>query len=320
MKIFTNLAGITFRDEIKALLVGDIVSLKHESDNKYDSNAVAVTRNGEHLGYIPKMKPEFSVDVQALWHKEKQKKGIVSSIGWSADGGKTWNNEGMGKIQSITISIESNENIGEGNFKNYEKDGKQYKRISSVLKKYPQDIDFLFKWGIEKFESYDEYREYLNQSAEEGTAMHKDIEDYLKLKKEAGDKMSGIGEEEYKLLTAKADMLFVALPENIQNFFNKLGDFKILGLEETLYDENLGIAGTYDAFLKIKGTNILLDWKSATKPQAKHKAQIGFYGKNKGVDVAWVVCFGATNKQGYTVSKVEIDREYKKVELIVKYF
>lgn len=309
MKITTGLAGTTFRKDIQVKM-NETVIFVAEPDNQFDQKAVKVCNSaGKKIGYLPKLKAGMQIDVQGEWHKTRPTIGKVVGLGYSADGGKTWNNEGEGKILSVTIQFGEGEE--DGNFKEYEKEGKKYKRISTVLKKMPQDIDFLFKWGLDKFNSYDEYIKFLNQSAEDGTAMHKKIEEYLKAYKRMCEK----GDNKYF-----KDKGFLQLPIGVQNFFIKLKEFKVLGLEETIFDEELGIAGTYDALLEIDGKIVLLDWKSSKKVQDKHRVQVGFYGHNKGVDIAWVVAFGAENKQGYSISKVDIEKEYKKVELICKYF
>jgi len=95
---------------------------------------------------------------------------------------------------------------------------------------------------------------------------------------------------------------------------------KVISLEETVFDEELMLAGRYDALLEIKGKKVLVDWKTSKQVQDKHKCQVAFYAKNSGADEAWVVCFGGNTKQGFSVSKVEIQSWYNKLEDLNNFF
>lgn len=57
--MLTHLVGSNFRpaecrEIVKTLEEGTVLTLERDPDNQYDSNAVKVTLDGNHLGFIPK--------------------------------------------------------------------------------------------------------------------------------------------------------------------------------------------------------------------------------------------------------------------------
>jgi hypothetical protein len=177
--------------------------------------------------------------------------------------------------------------------KSHTEDGIEYQSITSFLSTYPSYVDPLIKWAIEKFTNIEEYEEFMKKAAEEGTAMHEQCERMLK------------GEDE-------------DFP-GMQSFMQKYNP-EVISMEETIFDKELGLAGKYDALLKICDLSVLIDWKSSKSVQEKHKAQVAFYAHNKGAQEAWVVCFGTENKQGYSISKVDIAKYYKRVALLKEFY
>jgi len=53
---------------IKELMEGDLITLKPEPENKYDSNAIAIYSGGDHIGYVPK---KFSAEISAAMEIEE---------------------------------------------------------------------------------------------------------------------------------------------------------------------------------------------------------------------------------------------------------
>jgi len=172
--------------------------------------------------------------------------------------------------------------------------------MTSFLKKYPSDPEHLIAWALKNFDSPENYKTGLNLLADKGTAMHNQIEEYLIAKQNADNSHSSKKED----LAEIEDSLLLQLPQNIYNFIVSLGNFEVISVEDRCYDDNLAIAGTCDAILKIKGRLIAFDWKSSKSVQQKHKVQVGGYADFMKCDLGAVVCFGAKNKQGYSVSKV----------------
>lgn len=323
MKI--KLTGTSFRDNRFELLVGTELHISPDpcgevtGEKHKDKNALSVwmhpqlegfnfenyTKNflkrpeiekdkyfgPEFLGYIPKdlTHNKFNkVVVSQVWYKSPKKsvQGVTSTY-----------SEGD-IIAGIECECEGEFQITEESGRHYEIDGEEYTSITTLLKKYPSDPDSLIRWATENYNSYDEYKEGLDGYAESGTDMHNKIEEFLKIRKD-------------DRLDYKASIEWVSLPENVKNFFDKLGDFEVISIESRVKDDNLKLAGTCDAVLLVNGKKIAFDWKSSSKVQTKHKIQSGFYGKCMDCDLAAVVCFGVNNKQRYSVSKVNIENAYK---------
>ena len=73
------------------------------------------------------------------------------------------------------------------------------------------------------------------------------------------------------------------------------------------------IAATYDIFASDLNSHLsetIIELKSSKAVQKSHKMQAAFQAKNKGVKNAWVVCLGAQNKKGYSLHKVNVEKEY----------
>lgn len=177
--------------------------------------------------------------------------------------------------------------------KSHTEDGIEYQSITSFLSTYPSYVDPLIKWAVEKFNTIEEYKEFMEQAANDGTAMHDQCERILKG-----------AEEDFP------DMM---------NFIKKYNP-KVISMEQVIFDKELHLAGKYDALLEIDGKRVLIDWKSSKSVQEKHKAQVAFYAHNTGADEAWVVCFGSDNKQGFSLSKVDINKYYKRVALLKEFY
>jgi hypothetical protein len=312
MQIKTRLSGVTFR-ELPPLKIGDEVSVVHEKDNQYDPHAMMVLHGDAHIGYIPKDKDTGLDGVQKWCYNQDGLTGIIISLGYTEDGGDTWNDEGKGKVQSIEIELHATD-VKQVNSKEGRKyvGNNTYESITSFLKLYPMDPKYLIEWALGKAQEEiqtnpdtiisgerqlkDIYEETLTQAANDGTILHDKIENYLKNNLRRQD-----------------------LPENVQNFFSKIEGYEVIAVENKVTDKNLLLAGTADAVLRINGKRIQIDWKSSKKPNDKHKAQVGFYGKNNLCEEGWVVCFGADNKQGFSVGKVDIERWYSKLQKLVEF-
>lgn len=247
------------------------------------------------LGYIPKEmnQNEFkSVKVSQVWYKE-HKEGQQPVGDNYIDGAF---------IAGIEIECEGYFQITGEDGRIYEAEGKEYQSITSFLAdNFPSNPDNLIKWALGNYNSYEEYQNGLNNYAEDGTSLHQLIESYLK---------------------DKTLENWDALPDNAKDFmsniFLKNKGSKVISLESRCYDDNLKLAGTCDAVLEIKGKRIAFDWKSSKKVQDKHKVQVAFYGKNNDCDIACVVCFGAENKRGYSISWVDVENGYKYLTSLVE--
>jgi hypothetical protein len=285
-----NLSGMTFIEEgAKSLRPSGEVEFKPEPDNKYDKSAVGVWFDGFRIGYVPR--GEAQAVVSGL------KTGKVADYGYLD--GEEWNNEGRGVLQSVTVEVPDAKPTTSG-----KKAGVKYMRVTSFLSYFDAygGGDGLIKWAFDHGNSFEEYKEALNETAEAGTAMHSAIEAYLG------------GNEDAE-----------GLPAGWWTFIAKY-EIRVCYMEERFYDNVLNVSGQPDLVCYVrerkKGGNwhlMVFDWKSSKKPSVKHKLQLSIYAKN----VEWkgekpvgavVVAFGAENKQGFSASKVtreQIETNYK---------
>jgi len=87
---------------------------------------------------------------------------------------------------------------------------------------------------------------------------------------------------------------------------------KILEIEGIVRNDTLRVAGRFDLLCEINGELVVVDWKSSKKPSMKQELQCGYYASEKKAKAGWIVCFGASNKQGYSLRKVtDIERSVK---------
>jgi len=315
MKI--KLTGTSFRDNRFEIPIGDrLLSVidpegMTTGETHKDKNAIAVYfypkgvnnfGGAKFLGYIPKdlTGNKFKkVIVSNVWYKSPKKttQGVTTTY---AEGDI---------IAGIEVECEGDFQITKEEGRTYEHDNKKYTSITSFLSKYPSSPDGLIRWALGLYNTYNEYKAGLNGYAEAGTSLHNKIEDFLRIRKD-------------DFLDFEASIEWIELPENVKMFFRSI-DFgqhtKVISVETRVYDDELKLAGTGDAVLEVKGKLIQFDWKSSKKVQNKHKVQVGFYGKHNKCDFGAVVCFGAENKQGYSVSKVNIDNAYKCLTTLINF-
>ena len=298
-----NVAGITFalkqKPELYMYRPTGAVTFKAEPDNPSDKNAVAIYHNGNKLGYVPKDKPELQ-----KFCKESGV-GLVSSYkyhhpDWKELGIPKWNDKHMGQLKSIEIEVDLEPE------KESDIIGGRYMRVTSFLSYLNTSgtCDNLIRWAFGKGNTFEEYKEALDETAENGTLMHECIEQWFSTKGDAP-----------------------MLPKGWANFEKKYQPSYVY-LEKRFKDNQLMLTGQPDfvGYITYKGRRVsaVLDWKSSKAVQLKHRLQVAIYNKNAYVDginpeISMVVAFGANNKQGYSVSvldKDEVENYYQASKLL----
>ena len=282
-----NVAGITFaRDrslEVANLRPVGSVSLVPEPDNPHDPEAVRIEYKGLHLGYVP------NGDIKRHLAENGITTATVANYLYMGDPKKYppkgWNELNDGVLGSITLAVDTKED-GSGRVI-----GGRYLRVTQFLKYFDPygGGDGLIKWAFEQGNTYEEYREALNKTAEDGTAMHDAIETYLKT-----------GERG-------------ALPDGWDAFEKKYQP-ELCYAEQRFYDNTLMVTGQPDfvGYITVSGARVLavVDWKSSKKPSIKHKLQAAIYATNAEWEGqkpthAMVVAFGAETKQGFSASVID---------------
>jgi len=265
-----SVAGINFCKGIDDLRPAGLLTIKPEPDNKFDPLALAVWAGEHKVGFVPGPKSR---------NKEIQKvvQGLIDGgeafqcevVDYQYRDGEAWNSQHKGKFGSIKAMIS---NGSDGNIR--EHDGKCYGRISGFLDCYhPEGIEFLMRWGINKFKNFGMYKSWMGKKADEGTAMHTALECYFRDGERGAD-----------------------LPSNL-SVLEEGFDIRPISFEERMYDDVTGLSGQYDMYGKIDGQATVVDWKSSKKVYPHHKLQACWYSYNKARELdiavgAMVVAFG----------------------------
>ena len=285
-----QVAGITFRhqEDARVKTLRDFLGeayLKHEPENKFDPKAVkvGVKVNDEfyHVGYLKKGSPE-----QKAFHEGRIISAKVSEYLYSRgeeDGKMDWNSEHEGVLSSVTLDLEVEEKKS-----HYNKDGKDYERITQWL----SDREHLFmdSDSIQRVKEWNERnQDGLAITAKYGTLVHRLLEEQAKA--EAG---LGIG--------------------TAARVFEELGMSHAYS-EQTVFNDELGIAGTYDEMVEdaTQERTAIIDWKTSGQTTEKHKLQLAFYCHTAGVKEGYIVRITDKTKKGYSVTKVDVELYYNKL-------
>jgi hypothetical protein len=134
------------------------------------------------------------------------------------------------------------------------------------------------------------YKKSLNKTADDGTDIHKTIEDWINADPKDRDDST--------------------VPKGFLNWWKKYNPTPI-ATETTVFDDIAMVAGTYDfrCFVNVKGKKQLwiVDWKSSKAVRKKHRTQAGFLGHHSQADASVVVALGASTAQGYSQSIIDTD-------------
>lgn len=355
-KATVKIAGISFavndNPDLALARPDGTVTFVPEPENKFDKDALRVEWEGTKIGYIPQYKtgldgkPEKDGDGNKIKNVVRERlfshlvehgsfpHAVVKDYSYKPAGTNDFNHDHVGILASILIEIDMAESSDEKssgeddkNFSHYEKDGRKYERASTILDMIDPDgsrgIDgSLTRWMIDTFPTYAEYRSFMAEKAADGTDKHDAVEGACK----AGliDAVSKADIEE--AVKSLSDEEFNRVPTGFWNFVSKeCAGLKLLGTEDSVFDDTILVAGTYDALFEGNGKKILVDWKSAKQVSLEHIIKTCFYAKLVGADEAWVVALGSKNKSGYQLKKVgrvSIENGYQimKQAALAKYF
>ena len=170
----------------------------------------------------------------------------------------------------------------------YEKDGKKYPSVTSVLS---WDRD----WRITE----DELRQY----ASRGTVIHKIIEIYLREKKWVDpEECPELAEEVSIVLGGSLGLSWKDC--SYRAFFEKFADdIEVEKLEGEVINDELMYGGRYDILGKFKGKRSIMDWKTGTSSDFRQLA--AYAACEKDIEQLVILPVGPTdNKQGYMNPKV----------------
>ncbi len=317
--------------------------LAHDKDNKFDDKAMGVWLNEgdihgakNHLiGYLTAARnTTFQEENDRDWGFRNLKEGNITSVkvvgffhktpsdghavidekGEFVKAGNLFNKRGLGSLNSVTVEFETKEDDGEVADRSVsnmmgitrflsllpcDEEGQErfdrwkFGTLKDVLQEKTDDLMDIVENG------YDHYRSWLQGLADSGTEMHSDIEGVLNrwesLRKEGK-------EEEFE--ASETDR------SGIYNFILKYQP-KVMWIEKNVQDKEAMLRGRPDCLLEIEigGETVfaVVDWKSG-RCSLKHKLQVSFYAKNSEKKAeGWVVSFKTDSKQGYSLTRVDVE-------------
>ena len=138
----------------------------------------------------------------------------------------------------------------------YYLNNKELTSVTTYINNYKNKDVFLDRYNdIEKEIKIKEWNEKMIEASKFGTKVHNLIYDYVKY---------NINDESLDDELAKLYLSYA---------IDYIKDKKVLYAEEIVYDEKLGLAGTFDIILKDKDEIVLVDWKCAKSIwlDSKHK-------------------------------------------------
>ena len=298
MQFEFKVSGITFRDlEGFHPTAGEKVILLPAPMTDYP-NAIKVFVDGVHVGYVPNnQKLDLAIEMKPIM--EKFQSGTVIEFQHKDDDG--WNTEGRGKLHYMKVSAQFD--IDDKNFTHYEKDDIQFERISTIVSSFtPGGFDYFVKWAYGEASTYAEYKQLMLKYQIDGTNTHLLMEKYFR----------GILDPSFKDAGG-----IEALPTGAQNWLAK-HDVEPISLEETLYDYENRIAGTFDFYGIVDSVKELIDWKSSKAIRQSHRLQDAFYTTiHPEAEQGRVIAFGAENKQKYSESIIQGEKLKRFYEVVV---
>jgi len=306
------------------------VTLVHDTENAYDPFAVKVLYETDDqivdLGYLPGQKRDGK-----YVGSEIQKHVIESEIttaqieSYCYIDGDTFNEEHKGLLASVMLSFDADESAG-GKVA-----GANYQRVTSFISYFDAygGGDGLMKWAFKKASEamkdstheeivekmvakdglFDVYKTELRKTSDAGTMMHAAIEAVLSGSEtfECPGGLSVVPEPDH----AQTGQYEASewLPEGWEGFTKKY-EIEPCYMEKRFFDNTLMVTGQPDLVAFVNGELAVVDWKSSKKPSKKHEIQTAIYAKNaqwdgKEPDAAYVVAFGAENKQRFSVRRIE---------------
>ena len=267
-----------------------VVRLIPEPDNEYDKYAVRVDYRDTQIGYLPAQKSgETGKYIGSDIQKHVVENNITTAMikKYCYVDGDDFNNEHRGLLGSVTLSVDVEDMSSGGRAF-----GARYQRVTSFISYFDPygGGDGLINWAFDNGNTFEEYKEALNKTAEDGAAMHDAIESCLK------------GEVYDKDLMPKGWDAFV-----------KKYEPDLCYAEQRFFDNTLMVTGQPDFVGYINGELAVVDWKSSKKPSIKHALQVSIYAKNaqwngEEPSAAYVVAFGAENKQGFSVTRIDKEK------------
>lgn len=308
-------AGKKMFETFSKLRPTGFVTLVPEPDNKYDPFCIGVFYGDVRIGYIPALKEGgvyVGSELQRYIIDNKLAQLPIVKYAYIDQKG-SWNDQHVGHLQSVTLCLPTEEVEATADEK--------YTRVTEFISHFNDGgkSDNLIVWALEKVRNFlkvltaqaaldiilrdksfaEIYQSILQETADDGIAMHARIEEY------------------FRWPTSCPDMpypkeLLDKLPAGFINFIEKYQP-KVAYMEERFYDDTLMVTGQPDMVCYINGKLVVVDWKSSKAVSMKHRLQVSIYAKNAKHEGnlaigAMVVCFGAPTKQGYSLGALDLEK------------
>jgi len=142
------------------------------------------------------------------------------------------------------------------------------------------------------------------QAGEDGSFIHEAIEKILN-----GEKILG----EYINQHFRSNRA-LKIKKCLKSFLDWYEEYKpeTISIERTVWNDELGFAGTLDYTCIIDGRLYTIDWKSSKSISDGHRIQVvGYnYADNKGRGIPAILHLGNTTKKGYSFLEIKNKEEY----------
>lgn len=308
-----KVVGLSFRRVTKKLQRGDKVDLVPEPDNKYDPNALAVMKDGEHLGYVGKKDP---LRLKMLSAAKKNKVELpVLVANYHEDGHeKLWSSVEEGDLIQLWLRAFSKTPLNDDSFVEIESftgekvlwseylhictdlEGNELMGGSTYAAQFDTDFDssriakaYAKKNGLEEQDVLDYWDSLGGIAMDYGTSIHRAMEHYAK---------------SVKVFGHEASLPRVPhLKEAVEKFL-EVSNFDHVVAEPLITDIEKGMSGWIDV-LRVQGKTVIVeDYKTNTfnseadyrkkwpKKLETYQRQMNYYGtilQNHGYDVRGIV-------------------------------
>lgn len=260
-------------------LVGKEGVVVWDKDNQYDKRALSYRLSGFHIGFVKAKGSKQDVWIKSLLFEAVLLNmptvfTIVEAVFKDSkppEGKKAWNTEGRGKFTHFTLHVEVRSGCGATS---YSQDDKEYLRLTRLLGKFSwEDRDGLDSWMINCHRTYKDYEQAMYGYITDGQINHHKAE--MRIDEIPIPVWEGEGDGE---------PLVTPLPEHWAMLIDALDE--CIGKEVLMFDDDIGVAGTYDMLGVIGPFKVMGDWKRNHCEKRQYKRQVaGFYAHNTQADI-----------------------------------
>lgn len=294
-------------------LAGQTGKVVWDKANEWSKKALSYQVGGFHIGFVKeKGSPADLRARELLFEAVALGMPVVFTVHKAMykdkdaeDKKKAWNHKGVGSFTHFELHVEVVAGCGDKSYKN---DGKEYLRLTHMLGKFEwEDRSGLDQWMINRHRSSKDYDQAMYGYITEGQINHHKAEMRL-----SGLQLPTWGS---KALTDELGPLVSDIPESWKALIDSVDE--VVGIEQRVHDDVCGVAGTYDALVRIDGKLLVLDWKRNHSEKRQYKRQVAFYAKNTGAEGA--IIMSAKDEGRTDLDADEMEKYYGQVCVLAEF-